>query len=50
MQWQQLVTDIFERISQELEHALDETDGSFGYLVLIPLTSVLSMIYILFRS
>ena len=23
MQWQQLVTDIFERISQELEHALD---------------------------
>ncbi|MFC1956212.1 DinB family protein [Chloroflexota bacterium] len=23
MQWQQLVTDIYERISQELEHALD---------------------------
>ena len=23
MQWQQFVTDIFERISQELEHALD---------------------------
>ena len=23
MQWQQLVTDIYERISQELEHADD---------------------------
>ena len=23
MKWQQLITDIYERISQELEHALD---------------------------